>query len=49
MWSVEYLPAALIERSTLPKDMSARLSRMADVIEENDLMSLPREWVKPLG
>jgi phage-related protein len=49
MWSVEYLQAAYDERSALPADMRARLDRMADVIEINGLMNLPREWVKPLG
>lgn len=49
MWSVEYLPAAAEERATLPTDMRARLARMADVIEENGLSNLPRDWVKSLG
>ena len=49
MWSVEYLPAAVEERAALPPDMRARLARMSDVIEENGLSSLPRDWVKSLG
>lgn len=49
MWSVEYLPAAAEERTTLPADMRARLARMSDVIEENGLSNLPRDWVRSLG
>jgi phage-related protein len=49
MWPVEYLPAAAEERAALPADMRARLARMSEVIEENGLSSLPRDWVKPLG
>ena len=49
MWSVEYLPAAAEERAALPADMRARLARMSEVIEENDLSNLPRDWMKPLG
>lgn len=49
MWSVEYLPAAAEERAALPADMRARLARMSEVIEENGLSNLPRDWMKPLG
>lgn len=49
MWSVEYLPAAAEERATLPPDMRARLARMSDVIAQNGLSRLPRDWVKSLG
>jgi len=49
MWSVEYLPAAADERAELPIDMRARLARMSDVIEQNGLTHLPRDWVKSLG
>ena len=49
MWSVEYLPAAAGERAALPVDMRARLARMTDVIGQNGIASLPREWVKHLG
>lgn len=48
MWTVEYLPAARLERDALPVDMRARLYRMAEVIEASGLLSLPRDWVKPL-
>lgn len=49
MWRVEYVAAAIAERAELPADMRARLTRMADVIEAHGLLTLPREWVKPLG
>jgi phage-related protein len=49
MWSVEYLPTAAEERTALPPDMRARLARMSEVIEENGLSGLPRDWVKSLG
>lgn len=49
MWSVEYLAAAAEERTALAPDMRARLARMSDVIEENGVTYLPRDWVKPLG
>jgi phage-related protein len=49
MWSVEYLPAAAEERAALPAGMRARLARMSEVIEENGLSNLPRDWVKSLG
>lgn len=49
MWQVMYLPAARQERGSLPPDMRARLSRMADVIQINGVQNLPREWAKPLG
>jgi len=49
MWSIEYLPAAVEERAALPVDMRARLGRMTDVIGENGLANLPRDWVKSLG
>ncbi len=49
MWSVEYLPAAVEERAALAPDVRARLARISDVIEENGLSSLPRDWVRSLG
>ena len=49
MWSVEYLPAAAEERAALPVDMRARLARMTDVIGQNGIANLPRDWVKHLG
>jgi phage-related protein len=49
MWSVEFLPVAAKEEATLPVDMQARLARMADTIRQHGLLSLPRDWVKPLG
>lgn len=49
MWSVEYLAAAVDERSDLPPDMRAKLARMSDVIEQHGLSNLPRDWAKPLG
>lgn len=49
MWSVEYLPAAAQERAALPADMRARLTRMAEIIEEHGLLNLPRDWVRSLG
>jgi phage-related protein len=49
MWSVEYLPAAAEERAALPADMRARLARMAEVIGQNGVAHLPRDWVKHLG
>ena len=49
MWSVEYLPGAAEERASLPVDMRARLGRIADVIGQNGLSNLPRDWVKSLG
>jgi phage-related protein len=49
MWSVEYLRAAAEERASLPVDMRARLARITDVIAENGVANLPRDWVKHLG
>jgi phage-related protein len=49
MWSVEYLPIAADEESELPVDMRARFARMAEVIRQNGLTHLPRDWVKPIG
>ena len=49
MWSVEYLPAAAEERAALPVDMRARLARMTDVIGQNGIANLPRDWAKHLG
>lgn len=49
MWIVQYLPSAVEEEAKLPADMQARLGRMADVIREDGLFGLPRDWVKPLG
>jgi len=49
MWSVEYLPAAVEEEAALPVDMQARLARMLDVIRQNGLTHLPRDWARPLG
>jgi phage-related protein len=49
MWSVEYLTSAAAEEAALPVDMQARLARMADLIRQNGLLNLPRDWVKPLG
>jgi len=49
MWTVEYLHAAVAEEATLPADMRARLARMVDIIRQNGLLHLPRDWVKPLG
>jgi phage-related protein len=48
MWSVEFLPAAAAERGSLPADMRARLARMTDVIGQNGVANLPRDWVKHL-
>jgi hypothetical protein len=49
MWSVEYLTAAAEERVSLPTDIRARLARMTDVIPQNGVAYLPRDWVKHLG
>jgi phage-related protein len=49
MWLVEYLPAAVDERSSLPVDMRVRLGRMIEVIETHGLDELPRGWVRSLG
>jgi phage-related protein len=49
MWSVEYLPAAAEEREALSADLRARLSRMAEVIAQNGVAHLPRDWVKHLS
>ena len=49
MWSVEYLPRAAEERAALPADMRARLDRMNDVIGQNGIANVPRDWVKHLG
>ena len=49
MWTVEYLPAALAERTGLPDDMLARLGRIIEVVESAGLIGLPRDWAKPLG
>jgi phage-related protein len=49
MWSVEYLPAAVDERLSLPVDMRSRLGRIIDVIETHGLDELPRGWVRSLG
>jgi len=49
MWSVEYLPAASEERAVLPAEMRARLARMTEVIAQNGIANLPRDWSKFLG
>lgn len=48
MRTVEFLQSAAEERSALPADIRARLSRMAETIELAGLTHLPRDWVKPL-
>lgn len=49
MWSVETLNAAVdAEIAALPKDMRARLVRLAELIESVGLENLPRESVKHL-
>lgn len=49
MWSVETLNAVVdAEIGSLPKDMRARLVRLAELIESVGLENLPRDSVKHL-